>query len=207
MEVGHPPPQGPSLGSGLYCPGPSSLNRPHPPHSQAHRDFTAGRLIRDAFAVRERRGDPRVVPSFRCAFLPDMPSSPTPGSSNIARPISRCRHGLRRRLTGSTLPNIPQSDSRGAQFRGFTGSQLLRPVRLLASLVGSDRKIVPASGGFYFQAFGGSVTLTAAGYDYDIDWTPMSAGLAPAGMAASFAALARMSRRARQRRVPAICGD
>jgi hypothetical protein len=33
--------------------------------------------------VRERRGDPRVVPSFRCTFLPDMPSSLTPGSSVI----------------------------------------------------------------------------------------------------------------------------
>ena len=33
-------PQGPSLRSGLCCPGPSSLNRPHPPHSQAHRNFT-----------------------------------------------------------------------------------------------------------------------------------------------------------------------
>src|SRR6478735_8217976 len=73
----------PSLGSGLFCPGPSSLNRPHPPHSRAHHDFTARRLIRDAFAVRERLGDPRVVPSFRCTFLPDMPSSPTPGSSCI----------------------------------------------------------------------------------------------------------------------------
>src|SRR6202163_3096633 len=39
----------------------------------------------------------------------------------------------------------------------------------------------------------GSVTLPAAGYDYDIDWTPMSAGLAPAGIAASFAALGRLS--------------
>ena len=67
--------------SGLFCPGPSSLNRPHPPHSQAHRNFTAWRLIRDAFAVRERRGDPRVVPGFHCSFLPGMPSSPTPGSS------------------------------------------------------------------------------------------------------------------------------
>src|SRR6202043_2874995 len=38
-----------------------------------------------------------------------------------------------------------------------------------------------------------SVTLPSAGYNYDIDWTPMSAGLAPAGIAASFAALARMS--------------
>jgi Transcriptional regulatory protein, C terminal len=50
--------------------------------------------------VRERLGDPRVVPSFRCTFLPDMPSSPTPGNSNIATcPVSRCRHGLRRELT------------------------------------------------------------------------------------------------------------
>ena len=78
---GRPPPQGPSLWSELCCLGPSSLTRPHPPHPRAHRDFTAWRLIRDAFAVRERRGDPRVVPGFRCPFLPDMPSSLTPGSS------------------------------------------------------------------------------------------------------------------------------
>ena len=38
------------------------------------------------------------------------------------------------------------------------------------------------------------VSLPAAGYDYDIDWTPMSAGLAPAGIAASFAALGRITR-------------
>ena len=76
----------------------------------------------------------------------------------------------------------------GGLFRGFTGSQLLRPVRLLAPLVGSDWDI-PATGDFYFQASDGSVALPAAGYNYDIDWTPMSAGLAPAGMAASFAAL------------------
>src|SRR4249920_3304789 len=107
-------PQGPSLGSGLFCPGPSSLSRPHPPHSQAHRDFTARRLIRDAFAVRERLGDPRVVPSFRCTFLPDMPSYLTPGSSIIVTcPVSRCRRGLRRELTGSQLPTRSQSDSRG----------------------------------------------------------------------------------------------
>jgi hypothetical protein len=65
MKWHSPQPQGSSLGSGLCCPGPSSLNRPHPPHSQAHRDFAAQRLIRDAFAVRERLGDPRAVPSFR----------------------------------------------------------------------------------------------------------------------------------------------
>src|SRR5271169_5402952 len=58
--------------------------------------------------------DPRVVPSFRCTFLPGMPSSLTPGSSIIVTcPVSRCRRGLRRELTGSTLPTLPQSDSRG----------------------------------------------------------------------------------------------
>jgi hypothetical protein len=84
--VGYPPPKGPSLGSRLFCPGPSSLNRPHPPHSQAHHDFTARRLIRAVFAVRERLGDPRVVPGFRCSFRPDMPSSLTPGSSTPTCP-------------------------------------------------------------------------------------------------------------------------
>jgi hypothetical protein len=64
-RVGSPPPQGSSLESGLCCPGLSSLSRPHPPHSQAHHDFAARRLIRNAFAVRERLGDPRVVPGFR----------------------------------------------------------------------------------------------------------------------------------------------
>src|SRR5438046_1734405 len=57
-------------------------------------------------------------------------------------------------------------------------------------LDGSDWNTTPATGGFYVQASDGAVTLPVAGYDYDIDWTPMSAGLAPAGMAASFAALA-----------------
>ena len=81
-----PTTQGASLGSRLFCPGPSSLNRPHPPHSQAHHDFTARRLIRAVFAVRERPGDPRVVPGFRCSFRPDMPSSLTPGSSTPTCP-------------------------------------------------------------------------------------------------------------------------
>jgi len=45
-----------------------------------------------------------------------------------------------------------------------------------------------ASEGFYFQASNGSVALPVAGYNYNSDWTPLLAGLAPAGMAASLAA-------------------
>src|SRR3977135_955752 len=77
----------------------------------------------------------------------------------------------------------------GAHFRGFTRLQLLRPFSLLASPRRIRLGYDPATGGFYVQSFDGAVTLPDAGYDYDIDWTPMSAGLAPAGMAASFAAL------------------
>ena len=183
-----PPPQRPSLESGLFCPGPSSLNRPHPPHSQAHRDFTAWQLIRDAFAVRERRGDPRVVPSFRCPFLPDMPPSPTPGSlTSIYFQNFDANIGLRRMTTGSALPTLPQSVPRGRSiswlhwFTSATACQVAcPPVRI--------RLQRPAFGDFYFQAFDGSVSLPVAGYNYNSDWTPLLAGLPPAGMAASFAA-------------------
>ena len=72
------------LRSGLCCPSPSSLIRPHASHSGAHRDFTAGRLIPDAFAVPVRLGDPRVVPCFRWSFGIDMSPSETPGFSSTA---------------------------------------------------------------------------------------------------------------------------
>src|SRR5215212_1637968 len=53
----------------------------------------------------------------------------------------------------------------------------------------TDRTKFPwSTGGFYIQASGGSVALPAAGYDYNSDWTPLLAGLSPAGMAASLAA-------------------
>ena len=57
---------------------------------------------------------------------------------------------------------------------------------MLAPLNGSDQ--FPSRRGFYFQASGRSVTLPAAGYDCNSDRTPLLAGLAPVGMAASFAA-------------------
>ena len=53
----------------------------------------------------------------------------------------------------------------------------------------TDQTGSPAFGDFYFQAFNGSVSLSVAGYNYNSDWTPLLAGLSPAGMAASLAAL------------------
>ena len=102
-------------------------------------------------------------------------------------PELRCRHSLHRMTTGSALPTLPQSVPRGRsiswlhRFAYATACQVARPpVRIRL-----DR---PAFGDFYFQAFNGSVSLPVAGYNYNSDWTPLLAGLSPAGMAASLAA-------------------
>src|ERR1700686_3044331 len=111
-----------------------------------------GRLIRDAFAVRERLSDPRVVPGFRCPFRPDMPPSLTPGSSIVVSVQNTdVDIGLRHGPKGSALPMFPQSVSRGARFRGYSGSQLLRPVRLLAPQYGPDRS--PGQRGLLLPGF------------------------------------------------------
>src|SRR6266550_6084035 len=116
-----------------------------------------------------------------------MPLSMTPGSSIIASPELRCRHGLRRDLSSSALPILPQSVSRGARISGLPDSRICYglpgcspPVRI--------RPMHSAPEGFYFQASNGSVALPVAGYIYNSDWTPLLAGLSPAGMAASLAA-------------------
>ena len=62
-----------------------------------------------------------------------------------------------------------------------------------------------ATEGFYFQAFNGSVALNVAGYDYNSDWTPLLAGLSPAGMAASLAAPEPYVRLSRIRLPPWVC--
>ncbi len=129
-------PQGPSLRSGFYCPSPSLLNRPHPSHSRAHPNFTALRLIRDAFAVRYRLGDPRVVPGFHDTFLLDMLSSKTAGSPPVAfAQFFTDVDGLRPDSKGSALPSIPIIRFRwDVVFAAALVRYPLRPVELLASL-------------------------------------------------------------------------
>jgi hypothetical protein len=133
-------PQRPSLRSGLCCPDPSSLIRPHPPHSRAHRDFAALRLIRHALAVRLRLGDPRLVPCFRCPLSVGMSSSQTPGSSLAASAqFLRQRRWPSPRCHRLGTPEIPHHPLRVGQVISELnhGSLSLRPVDLLAPL--SDR--------------------------------------------------------------------
>jgi len=121
-------PQGPSLRFGLCCPDPSSLNRPHPPYSQAHLNFGVLRFICDAFAVRERLGDPRVVLRFRCSFLPSMSPPESPGSLSLHTPSSFAT------ALAFTKGSQMVRHSRRRTISGLTGSPLLRPAELLASL-------------------------------------------------------------------------
>jgi hypothetical protein len=153
-RVGSPPPQGPSLGSRLFCPGPSSLNRPHPPHSWTHRDFTVWRLIRDAFAVRERLGDPRAVPGFRCPFSPGMPSSMTPGSSTSSWFRSPMPTWPSPRTEQLGTPKTPAIRfTRGTYFGASRFALRCGLPGCSPPFDGSDQ-VSPAPEGFYFQAFG-----------------------------------------------------
>src|ERR1700751_425973 len=121
-EAEYPPPQRSSLRSGLCCPDPSSLIRPHPPRSQAHRNFTARRLICDAFAVRECLGDPRAVPGFCWPIFPDMPSPTTPGSSTSISSRYRRRHRPSPKEQRLGTPNVPANRlTRGEDFVASTG--------------------------------------------------------------------------------------
>jgi hypothetical protein len=117
-------PQGPSLRPGLCCPGPSTLMRPHPPHSPARHNFPARQVICGACAV-PTTGRPRPPASgseLSHSFRLTLPSSSVPGES------IDCFHpgfidGIRLRPpfpSDSALSISPlQSASRGSVFRGF----------------------------------------------------------------------------------------
>src|SRR5262249_2849626 len=67
-------------------------------------------------------GSAEATPGFRRPFLLGMLLSMTPGSSIIASPELRCRQSLRRDLSSSALPILPQSVSRGARLSGLPDS-------------------------------------------------------------------------------------
>ena len=113
-------PRGPRSSPGYSVPNRHHLFGPIRP-TRGHIAISPhGGIIRDAFAVRERRSDPRVVPGFRYPFRPDMPPSLTPGSSIVVSVQNTdVDIGLRHGPKGSALPMFPQSVSRGARFSGL----------------------------------------------------------------------------------------
>jgi hypothetical protein len=181
-------PQGPSLRSGLCCPGPSTLNRPHLSHSRARRNFPAVPVICDAFAVRERLGDPRVVPHFRCSFLSTMSSPMTPASSSAAfAQFFADDNGL-----APTSDRLDARDSPAIRFRralhfgAYTVHYCYNLVDcLLLWRIRPDYEPQELLRPGFRQT---KSPWSTAGYDYDDGWAISSAGLSPAGMAASVAA-------------------
>ena len=135
-------PQGPSLQTGLFCSGPSTLNRPHPPHSQAHPDFTALRLIPDAFAVHTAPRRPPSGSTLSLSFLPNMPPSTTPGRS-VTGWFQTCGPdiGLRHVMSGSALPTILQSASRRADFSELHWFAFAAACQVARPLCRSDQKL------------------------------------------------------------------
>jgi hypothetical protein len=169
MEWGSTPPQGLSLRIGLFCPNPSTLFSPIRP-TRGHIAISPTlRLIRDAFAVRERLGDPRVVPSFHCLFLPGMPPSMSPGRSESSFPEFDSNMAFAKVRTARLFPTIPPSVSSGARISGLIGSPLLRPVRLLAPLDGSDR-VSPQPRGLLHPGFQRVSLLSRCWICYDSLW-------------------------------------
>src|SRR3984893_951610 len=87
-----------------------------------------------------------------------MPTWPSPRSERLGTPLNS-RNPLHA----------------GHVFRGF-------PIHLRYGLPGcsppfdGSNQVSPAPEGFYFQASGSLVTLPAAGYHYNMDWTPCVGG-------------------------------
>jgi hypothetical protein len=183
-------PQGSSLRPGFCSPSHQHLTDPIRPTRHLAAFSLPGRLYATSLLCRFIR--PRLMTTgsrLSMPFLLDMPPSTTPGSSkpqcsSLATPTWAFALAER----GSALPSALQSVSRRPKISGLPGSLLLRPVKLLAPCTDLTR-ISPSHRGFYFQASVESVTLLAAGYNYDSPWTVLSMGLAPIGMTSSLAAL------------------
>ena len=172
-------PLGPSLRSGFCCPGPSSLNRPHPPHSRAHPVFTAGRFIRHAFAVPIPLclGDPRLVLSFpRCSFTTCRPLRPR-GTLRLSLPstspqtlafhsVCKFRH--------SHNPHTPILLRGG--FSRLTYRSLCYDRLLCLPSCRSGPDSHPAIQDVSFRACDGWVARAVAGYHYRANWAICTGG-------------------------------
>ena len=130
--------QGPSLRSRLCCPGPSTLNRPHPPHSRAHPHFTDLRLIGNACAVPIHIGLslPATGSELSLMFFRNMSSSETTGNSPVAfTQYFTGDSSLHLGITVSAFPSSSHSDSSEVCVSRLDyGSLALRPVASLALL-------------------------------------------------------------------------
>ena len=108
------------------------LIRPHAPVPQARCDF-AFTLIRNAFAVRERLGDPRDLPYFRLPYFPYMPStlprwSTVPSRVILTRRFQASSNSYR--VANHYLPPLPAIPDGAFYFGAASFSLFSRPACL-----------------------------------------------------------------------------
>jgi hypothetical protein len=117
-----------------------------------------------------------------------MPSSTDPGDFDIDRSRTAMSTWPSPRDQRLGIPINPAIRfARGNHF----GASTIRTLATACQFARPPARIRPVSqpsGTFTSRLPDGSVTLSAAGYNYNSDWTPLLAGLSPAGMAASLAA-------------------
>ena len=133
-------PRGPRSGPGSSVPVHHRLTSPIRPTRQHMKISPHSGLYPMPSLCPQGLGCQRVVPCFRSPFLPDMPSSTTPGSSSetFAHSIS---------MTLAFAPLVRARRSRwshhpflmGARFRGFTGSLSATACQFVSLLDGSDQ--------------------------------------------------------------------
>jgi hypothetical protein len=122
------------LGSDASCAvsRPPCLLRPHPPVSQARDDFSAEPVIRRAFAVRERLGDPRDLPYFHCRAVHTCHRPYAGGSVTLSRCscASRCQASSVAKRVATHDLRLCQLYSTGRAFRRCIVRVRLRPACL-----------------------------------------------------------------------------
>ena len=183
-------PQGPSLRTGFCCPGPSTLMRPHPPHSRAQRDFAARSLYALPSLCVSASATRDWFPAFTAHSFSTCRPLPLRGVRRLYTPsFFAANAGLRLFSTDSALPVIPHTRFPwGAHFGASLQFAYATTCRLVHPPVGSDWIRIPPTRIFtaglstvWSPAPSPVIATVATG-----QFPP--AGLAPARMAASIAA-------------------
>jgi hypothetical protein len=102
-----------------------------------------------------------------------------PGEAHRLHPSSSFPDdtGLRLSVRVSGAPNLPHPPiAVGRPFRGLTTVRFRCDLSICSPSCRSRPGFHPAHQDFYSQASGGLVTLTAAGYNYGVNWTSSTGG-------------------------------
>jgi len=158
MRWNAPPTPGVLAPVRVMLPDPSSLNRPHPPHSRAHRNFTSSAYMRCLSCA----GAPRPPASgsgLLLLFRPDMPSPTTPGSSNVDKfQSSNVDIAFAERSAARHSQHPRNPFHAGEPLRGFHSSHTCYGLPVCSPPC-TDPTSFPAVGDFYVQAFNAIGTL------------------------------------------------